>query len=124
MQDDKYVILYVEDDPDFLDSMRVILESKGYVFVGAPSAEEGLRAYKNSKPDLIIADLMMEEVDAGTNFVRELQAIGNKAPIYMLSSVGDDLNSTADYSTLGLAGIFQKPVNPDNLLQILKTKLQ
>jgi len=124
MQDDKYVILYVEDDSDFLDSMRVILESKGYIFVGAPSAEEGLRAYKNSKPDLIIADLMMEEVDAGTNFVRELQAIGNKAPIYMLSSVGDDLNSTADYSGLGLAGIFQKPVDPDNLLQILKTRLQ
>jgi DNA-binding response OmpR family regulator len=124
MKDGKHVILYVEDDPDFLDSMRVILESKGYVFVGAPSAEEGLRAYRKSNPDLIIADLMMEEVDAGTSFVRELRAMGNTAPIYMLSSVGDNFSITADYTELGLAGVFQKPIDPDNLMSILKTKLK
>jgi len=124
MQDEKYVILYVDDDQDFLDSMRVLLEANAYVMVEALSAEDGLKAYKKSTPDLVIADLMMEEVDAGTNFVKELKLLGNKAPIYMLSSVGDDLSMVADYSSLGLAGVFQKPIDPDNLLKILEAKLQ
>ncbi|MBN1488508.1 MAG: response regulator [Phycisphaerae bacterium] len=124
MEDGKYVILYVDDDPDFLDAVRSILESNGYKMVEARTAEEGLKVYKATNPDLIIADLMMEEVDAGTSFVKELRVIGNKAPIYMLSSVGDNLNESTDYSELGLSGVFQKPINPDALLRILKTKLK
>ncbi|NLX14301.1 MAG: response regulator [Phycisphaerales bacterium] len=124
MQDGKHVVLYVDDDQDFLDSMRVILESNHYVMVEANSAEQGLKVYKESRPDLIIVDLMMEEVDAGTHFVKELQALGNKAPIYMLSSVGDSMSMSTDYSQLGLNGVLQKPINPDALLAILRTKLK
>ena len=118
------MILYVDDDQDFLDAMRVLLEASGYVMVEASSAEEGLRVYRQSKPDLIIADLMMEEIDAGTSFVKELKLLGNKAPIYMLSSVGDNLSMATDYSSLGLDGVFQKPINHQSLLTILKTKLK
>ena len=124
MQDGKYVILYVEDDPDFLFAMRALLEKHGYVMVEACSAEEGLQAYKQSPPDLIIVDLMMEEVDAGAGFVKELRLLGNTAPIYMLSSVGDNLSATTDYSELGLSGVFQKPLDNDMLLSILKSKLK
>ena len=124
MKDGKHVILYVEDDQDFLDSMRVLLEANGCVMVEAASGEEGLKAFKEHSPDFVIADLMMEEVDAGTNFVRDLRALGQKVPIYMLSSVGDDLNMSTDYSQLGLDGVLQKPVDHDRLLSILKTKLK
>jgi len=118
------VILYVDDDPDFLDSVRAILESNGYNMAEASSAEEGLRVYKETKPDLVIVDLMMEEVDAGTTFVKELRALGNKAPVYMLSSVGDNLNLSTDYAELGLAGVFQKPINPEMMLKVLRAKLK
>ncbi|MFW6155590.1 MAG: response regulator transcription factor [Planctomycetota bacterium] len=124
MQDGKHVILCCDDDQDVLDSMRMILEANGYVMVGARSAEEGLKAYKTSEPDLIIIDLMMEEVDAGTALVRELKALGNTAPIYMLSSVGDEMNAEASYTDLGLAGVFQKPLDTQALLNVLKTKLK
>jgi len=124
MQDGKHVILYVDDDQDFLDSMRVLLEANGYKMVEAGSGEEGLKVFKEAKPDLIIADLMMEEVDAGTSFVKELRAMGNKAPIYMLSSVGDSLNMATDYQQLGVNGIFQKPINHESLLSVLKAKLK
>ncbi|MGQ9649309.1 MAG: response regulator transcription factor [Phycisphaerae bacterium] len=124
MQDGKHVILYVDDDQDFLDSMRVLLEANGYKMVEAGSAEEGLKVYRQTNPDLIIADLMMEEVDAGTSFVKELRAMGNKAPIYMLSSVGDSLNMATDYQQIGADGIFQKPINHDALLSVLKAKLK
>lgn len=124
MQDGKHVILCVDDDPDILEALRVVLEANGYIVATASSAEEGLQVYKQVKPDLLIVDLMMEEIDAGTRFVKELQALGNRAPVYMLSSTGDNLYATVDYSELGLAGIFQKPVNPDTLLALLKAKLK
>lgn len=124
MQDGKFVILYIDDDQDFLDAVRTILESAGYVMAEAQSAEAGLKVYKETRPDFIIVDLMMEEVDAGTTFVKELRAMGNKAPIYMLSSVGDSLSTSTDYTALGLNGVFQKPIDPNTLLSVLKAKLK
>jgi len=124
MRDGKYVILCVDDDPDLLDILRTILESNGYLMAEGGSAEEGLKVYKEEKPDFVLVDLMMEEVDAGTNFVRELRLLGNTAPIYMLSSVGDQLSSNINPTELGLAGVFQKPVNPNQLLTVLKSKLK
>ncbi|HOA74132.1 MAG TPA: response regulator [Phycisphaerae bacterium] len=124
MQDGKPVILAIDDDQDVLDALRMVLEANGYVMVEAHSAEEGLESYRQTRPDLLIVDLMMEEIDAGTRFVRELQALGNTAPIYMLSSVGDHLHANADYAALGLSGIFQKPLDPDTLLAILRAKLK
>jgi len=124
MKDGKHVILYVDDDQDLLDAMKLILEKHGYLLVQARTAEEGLKTYKQHQPDLVIVDLMMEEIDAGTSLVKELKALGNQVPIYMLSSMGDNLSATTDYSNLGLAGVFQKPIDNDELLRILKTKLK
>ena len=116
-------ILCVDDDPDVLEFLRIVLESEGFEFVGAGSAEEGLRVFRQSQPDLIILDLMMEEVDAGTGFVQKLRLQGGDVPIFMLSSVGDNLNMTADYASLGLAGIFQKPLDKDVLLNVVRVAL-
>ena len=123
MQDGKHVILCVDDDPDILLFLRTVLEANDYIMVEAATAEDGARIYRENNPDLVIVDLMMEEVDAGTSLVKELKVLGNTAPVYMLSAIGDDLTMAADYSSLGLAGVFQKPVNPNHLLAVLKTKL-
>ena len=61
---DKPVILCVDDDQDFLDSMKTIIESNNYIVKTANSAEDGVRCYKAERPDLVIVDLMMEEVDS------------------------------------------------------------
>lgn len=123
MHKGKPVILCIDDDDDVLATLRIVLERNDYVCVGASTAEEGLAKFKEQTPDLIIVDLMMEEVDAGTTFVKEIRATGSRVPIYMLSSVGDQFNLSADYAALGLSGVFQKPVNPDVLLKTLKTRL-
>jgi two-component system chemotaxis response regulator CheY len=124
MKEGRHVILCVDDDQDFLDVLRAILEAHGYLMEEAQSAEAGLRKYKETKPDLIIVDLMMEEIDSGTGFVKELRLLGNTAPIYMLSSAGDQLYMTTSYSDLGLDGVFQKPIQPKTLLATLKEKLR
>ncbi|HEB61036.1 MAG TPA: response regulator [Phycisphaeraceae bacterium] len=123
MQDGKHVILYVDDDVDLRDSLRLLLEANGYKMVDASTAEQGLEVYKKEHPDFIIVDLMMEEVDAGTLFAKELKALGNTAPVYMLSSVGKDLGRTIEPTELGLDGVFQKPIDKDSLLETLKQKL-
>lgn len=117
-------ILAIDDDPDVLNTLRIILEANGYQLIEAYSAEEGLRKYKESKPDFILVDLMMEEVDAGLNFVREIRLLNNKSPVYMLSSVGDNLNQTTSYAELGLDGVLQKPVNSNTLLKIIQAKIK
>ena len=117
MQDGKYVILCIDDDDDILESLRLVLAANDYIMVAASTAEEGLRVCKETKPDLIIVDLMM-------SFVKELKAAGNKAPIYILSSVGDSLHMSTDYAELGLTGVFQKPIDPETLLTILRKKLK
>jgi len=124
MRNGKHVILCIDDDQDFLDTLRLVLETSGYVMEEADSAETGLKQYKEAKPDLIIVDLMMEEIDSGTHFVKELRLLGNTAPIYMLSSAGDQLFMITDYSDLGLAGVFQKPIQPNVLLSTLREKLK
>jgi DNA-binding response OmpR family regulator len=124
MRDGKYVIQVLDDDPDILESLRIVLQANDYIVITARSGEEGLRIYETAQPDLLIVDLMMEEIDAGTNFVKEVRALGNTAPIYVLSSVGDNLNITTDFSSLGLTGVLQKPINSKLLLTLLKSKLK
>ena len=124
MADEKALILCIDDDPDILLYLQTVLEAEGYAFAGASSAEEGLRAYDSQRPDVIIVDLMMEEVDSGTGFAKELRLRDNHCPVFLLSSVGDNLNMMADYASLGFAGIFQKPLAKEHLLSVIKTKLQ
>jgi CheY-like chemotaxis protein len=124
MQDGKYVILTIDDDPDFLDAIRLFLEANGYIMTEAKSAEEGLNVYKKTKPDLILVDLMMEEIDAGAGLAKELRLLGNKVPVYLLSGAGDEIAGITDYSHLGFAGVFQKPIKNERLLSVIKAKLK
>ena len=124
MRDGKHVILTIDDDPDYLEAIKTLLEANGYAVEQASSAEDGLKVAQKVEPDLVIVDLMIEEIDAGTSFVTDLRALGRSIPIYMLSSVGDQLDRSTSYASLGLAGVFQKPINPENLLRVLKEKLK
>ena len=123
MKDGKHVILYVEDDADFRDSVSTVLEANGYTVVEAATGEEGLRLYKSEQPDFVILDLMMEEVDTGTSMVRDLKMAGCQVPIIVTSSAGDALFMSTDYAELGLSGVLQKPVDFDVLLALIKSKL-
>ncbi len=121
---DSHLILYIDDDQDYLDSVRIILESGGFRMVEAHGAEEGLEVFERDQPDLVLADLMMEEVDSGTGFVRDLRLKHEHVPVYLLSSVGDTLELNLDFGQLGLSGVFQKPVDASQLLPVLRSKLE
>ncbi len=124
MSETRPVILYVDDDPDYREAVRVMLEDGGYGVIEADSAEEGLQRFEECRPDLILVDLMMEEVDAGVLFAKEIRAQNDLIPIFMLSSVGNALVANQDTHALCLAGVFQKPVKAAELLRVFENALQ
>jgi CheY-like chemotaxis protein len=124
MQDGKYVILTIDDDPDFLQAIHLLLEAHGYISIQAKSAEEGLNVYKKAKPDLILVDLIMEEIDSGADFAKELRLLGNKAPVFLLSGAGNEMTDNIDCTQLGFTGVFQKPIDNKRLLSVIKAKLK
>lgn len=123
MAENKPVILAIDDDQDVLDMIRAILRANDYDMVEATSGQEGLKLYKENKPDFVLVDLMMEKIDAGVNFVKEINEMGDVPPIYMLTSVGDEMAKSIDYTELGIGGVLQKPISQDNLLKLLKARL-
>ncbi len=124
MKDGKYQILCVDDDQDILQTLKMILEKNGYEAVQASSAEDGYKKYQEVQPDFVLVDLMMEQIDSGTSLVTKIKALGSKAPIYMLSSMGDEMSQTTNVNKLGLDGVFQKPIDPKTLVATLKAKLK
>jgi two-component system chemotaxis response regulator CheY len=116
-------ILIIDDDPDIRKATRIVLESAGFVVGEASTGQEGLKTAQKIKPDVILLDLMMETVDAGSKVSTRLKEGGFTAPIFLLSSVGDAVRYNIDAQELGLAGIFQKPIDHKTLLSTLKAEL-
>jgi DNA-binding NtrC family response regulator len=106
-------ILVIDDDADIRESLKIVLESGGFRVVSADSAKAGASLLASEKPDLVILDVIMEEVDAG--FILAEQ-IGNTVPVILLSSIGDASVKVFDAQKLPVREILQKPVKPAVLL--------
>ena len=86
-------ILVVDDDPDVLEAIGIILEAKGYEVITAQDGVEGLTKLKEERPDLMILDLLMPRLD-GFGVCKELKdprwAKYGRIPIIILSSVKEE----------------------------------
>ncbi len=117
-------ILVVDDDPDILDALSMILESQGYQVVTARDGVEGLANLKADKPDLMILDLLMPKMD-GFAVCKELQdprwAKYRGIPILILTSVREEASRRRYELETGLEldvdDYVEKPVAPDILLE-------
>ena len=117
-------ILVVDDDPDILDALTMILESQGYQVVTAQDGVEGLANLKAEKPDLMILDLLMPKMD-GFAVCKELQdprwAKFRDIPILILTSVREEASRRRYELETGLEldvdDYVEKPVSPDILLE-------
>ena len=83
------LILIVDDDPDFVEISRLVLESAGYRVVSAANGDEGLVAMRRQQPDLVILDVMMSGVLDGVNASQRMKAEQGlrRTPILMISSI-------------------------------------
>jgi len=116
-------ILVVDDDPDILEALAMILESQGYEVVTARDGIEGLANLRAEKPDLMILDLMMPKMD-GFAVCKELQdprwSKYKDIPILILTSVREEASRRRYELETGLEldvdDYVEKPVSPDILL--------
>jgi two-component system cell cycle response regulator DivK len=109
-------ILYVEDNPDNRMLVRRVLMSEGYTVHEAPSATETFVKLKTLKPDLILMDINMPEMDGYTLTakIRELPNMGSVPIIALTANVmrGDREKSLE----AGCDGYIQKPIDIDTLV--------
>jgi len=114
-------ILVVDDDPDFVEATRIVLEGAGHEVVSAASGDESLRVVRAEKPDLILLDVIMSSILDGLNVSQQLQddPEHKDIPIIMVTSIAN-----TDYAALfptdeyvHINAFLTKPVLPDRLLQ-------
>ncbi len=114
-------ILIIDDDPDFLDFVRIVLTSNGYEVRTASTSHEGLEMMRDQVPDLVIADVMMSYVLDGWTVTREMRADPRlrSVPILMVSAVvSDEDDSLFPNDENGRVDAFMsKPLEPTALLR-------
>lgn len=117
-------ILIVDDDPDIVDAVTMILESQDYQVLAARDGVEGLAVLKSEKPSLMILDLLMPKMD-GFAVLKELQDARwskyRETPILILTSVREDA-ARRRYELemameLNVDDYVEKPISPDILLE-------
>jgi chemosensory pili system protein ChpA (sensor histidine kinase/response regulator) len=116
---DQRLILIVDDDYDFLEINRHILEKAGFRVATASSPAQAMERIAGERPDLVITDLMMSEVDSGFSLSRLLRDDPATAavPIIMSTSVTTALGldftprSAADLASMKVDAYFDKPLD-------------
>ena len=120
------LIMLVDDDRDFLEINRGLLEARGYRVVCFPDPDEALSAVKRERPDLVVTDLMMKSLDSGFTLARALKGDPALAgiPVILVTAAasqrGFDFNprTREDLRAMNADAFFDKPVSP--LLLIAK----
>ena len=122
-------ILIVDDDPDFSDALRLLLEAHGYETFRAESGKDALEKLDRIKPDLIILDVVMESDIAGFEMAYHLRNPAPHAsyaayfdvPILVLTGIGErrkiSFAPQTNVAFLPVDAYLEKPVQPELLLE-------
>jgi two-component system alkaline phosphatase synthesis response regulator PhoP len=122
-------ILVVDDDPDLVESVTTILQSKNHEVIQAYGGEEGLEKAKKERPDAIILDVMMPDKD-GYEVCKELKADPDYSdiPILLLTAVVSQIPSSTYTSRMGMEteadDYVDKPVEPSELVLLVERLLE
>jgi CheY-like chemotaxis protein len=116
-------VLLVDDDADFVEMNKVLLEQNGYAVRVAYSGRQCLEEVGRSLPDVIILDMVMESKADGFDVSRELRnSEHTKAiPLVMITSVNDTVpfRVEPDRTWLPVDALLEKPVDPQLLLSVV-----
>jgi len=122
-------ILMVDDDADFVEATKLILEHKAYEVIVAYDGIEGLKRVKTEPPDLIILDVMMPEMD-GYEVCTKLKEDPKycNIPILLLTAVGQAIQTTEYTKEMGMRteadDYVDKPVEPSELVSRVESLLK
>ncbi len=110
-------ILCIEDEPDMIELIRLILEPRGYRVSGALGGKEGLEVLKADFPDLILLDLMMPDMD-GWDVYKQMKADPTLAniPVIVVTAKAQSIDKVLGLHIAKVEDYVTKPFSPDDLV--------
>ena len=119
MGDVRIEVLLIDDDNDFIETMRYWLSKEGYIVRTANSGREGLQNIKDTKPDIVFLDLKMPEVN-GIEALKLIREYDTKLPVIMITAYGTE-KEMARATELGISGFFPKTSDFTEAVGLIKT---
>jgi len=126
---EKAKILLIDDDIDFVEATKIVLESKPYEVIVAYDGDEGLRRAREENPDLILLDIIMPVKDGFTTASQlKKDAELSKIPVLILTSFaekgGESSIAVSGGLTLETEDYIDKPISPEELLSKVEKHLK
>lgn len=117
-------IVVIDDDPDFIEYTRIVLESASYDVLIATNAEDGLLLIRENGPDLIITDVMMSYTLEGIGITRAIRSDPElcQTPVLVITAIArrPDADLFPDGTQPAPEGFLTKPVSPGDLLATIE----
>ncbi len=123
MKRSKKQILIVDDEPEWIKVLSLFLRKQGYKVMEATNGKDALHALSGFKPDLILSDVRMPDMN-GFDFLDQVRRTTKnaKTPVVFLSAV-DDYDAKKVARDLGAADYLVKPFDETDVLAILSRHL-
>jgi two-component system response regulator VicR len=110
-------IVCIEDDPEMIDLVKLILTRKGYDVTGATNGPDGLEAVKQVQPDLVLLDLMMPDMDGWEVFQRIRGDENTKnVPVIVVTAKAQSIDKVLGLHIAKVNDYITKPFGPSELL--------
>jgi DNA-binding response OmpR family regulator len=111
-------VVCIEDEPEMIDLVRLILGRKGYEVIGANGGVEGLEAVRREKPDLVLLDLMMPDMD-GWEVYQQIKADEalRHIPVVVVTAKAQSIDKVLGLHIAKVDDYITKPFGPQELLE-------
>jgi len=117
-------ILCVEDEPQMIDLIKLILETEGYEVIGAEGGQEGLKLMRSEQPDLILLDLMMPEMDGGDVFHHMKEEVELRdIPVIVVTAKAAPIDKVLWINVAKVDDYVTKPFGPRELVESVEKVL-
>jgi len=118
-------ILCIEDEPEMIDLIRLILSRHGFKVQGADGGREGLDLVKKTLPDLILLDLMMPDID-GWEVYQQIKADEKTShiPVIVVTAKAQNIDKVLGLHIAKVDDYIAKPFSPQELLASVQKVLK
>jgi DNA-binding response OmpR family regulator len=121
---DGKVVVCIEDEPEMIDLVKLILSRKGFQVVGAMGGREGLEAIQTQKPDLVLLDLMMPDMD-GWEVYQKMKADDQTKgiPVIVVTAKAQSIDKVLGLHIAKVDDYITKPFGPQELMESVEQVL-